>query len=138
MSTTALEPIGLDETQWDDLLTLLSACTREQLDRVRGVVTEAIANSTPVEKEKKMAAKTDVQPELFPEKSTALAVEIWNLMKGPSDPAAEELPEETLSKITMFAKEIRNRTLEEIAAAVDRAYSKFTETVVTDIRKRKE
>jgi hypothetical protein len=130
MSATAVTP-GLTTSEWGEFLRLLDKCSEEQLDEIRNFLNAE-------KKEEPMAAKTDVQPELFPEKSQAMAMELWDAMKGPEDVFAAELPEETLTRITIFAKEIRNRTLDEISAAVERAYSKFTETVVADIRKQKE
>ena len=136
MTSTEMTLPGLELGAFERLLAMLDECSQEQLETVRLVVTGALVNYPT--KEKDMASKTEAQPELFPEKSQALAMELWDAMKSPTDPAAAELPDETLERITNFAKEIRNRTLEEISKAVQKAYSKFTETVVADIRKQKE
>lgn len=118
---------GLAPSDWATLLSLLDECSKDQLDVIRGILES--------EKEKQPMVE-NAQPS--PAKSVKIAMELWDAMKAPEDPSAAELPEETLTRITMFAREVRNRTLDEISGAVDRAYTKFTETVVEDIRKRKE
>jgi len=128
VSAAIINP-GLDASEWTMLLRLLDECSEEQLDTIRGIVTSA--------KEEKVPTMPKAESP-SPVKSTQLAIEIWDSMKGPEDPAASELPDETMERITMFAKVIRNRTLDEIASAVDKAYSKFTATVVDSIKNQKE
>jgi hypothetical protein len=114
------------------LLGLLDECSQEQLETVRALVTGAMVNA-PAKEEEPMTGVEE-----FETKSRQMAMELWDAMKTTEDPAAAELPEETLEKITLFAKAVRNRTLDDISAAVEKAYSKFTATVVESLQKQKE
>lgn len=129
MSATA---VGLPATEWAMLLSLLDECSQEQLETVRALVTGAMVNA-PAKEEEPMTGVEE-----FETKSRQMAMELWDAMKTTEDPAAAELPEETLEKITLFAKAVRNRTLDDISAAVEKAYSKFTATVVESLQKQKE
>ena len=133
MSAAAAVP-GLERGAFERLVAMLDECSREQLESIRELVTGALINYPTKEEEGDMPKRV----EEFEGRSMQMAMEIWDAMKGESDPAAAELPDETLARIVGFAKEIRNRTIEDLAAAVDKAYSKFTQTVVADIRKQKE
>jgi hypothetical protein len=124
---------GLERGAFERLVAMLDECSREQLESIRELVTGALINY-PTKEEEDMPKRV----EEFEGRSMQMAMEIWDAMKGDSDPAAAELPDDTLARIVGFAKEIRNRTIEDLAAAVDKAYSKFTQTVVADIRKQKE
>lgn len=70
--------------------------------------------------------------------SRRMAFEAWNRLKDPDDPPADTLAEITQLRITMFAREIRNQVIEQLAGSVKRYYDRTTNIAVDSLMGLKE
>lgn len=67
-----------------------------------------------------------------------MAFAAWDKLKGEDDPAAEHLSAETQMRLELFAKEIRNLTIDQVAGAVKRYYDKINNAAVESLTALKE
>ena len=79
------------------------------------------------------------EPEIKMSAARRIAFKVWNEGCRPGiDPPAESLPPETQSRIEFFAREVRNRTIDELAGAIQKFLAKTNALAVESILKWKE
>lgn len=84
----------------------------------------------------------EVPPEVPVSEPTSLTVsqylskQAYEKAMSDGDPPYEDLPADIVQRMEEFSRFVRNTTLQQISGAIEKAYGKFTETVVSDIRKK--
>jgi len=119
--------------------------SEEKVQRISDLLDEirALICVTQTEPEVSVIASEMGEPPVVeePEKITVakrLAFAAWDLLKGEADPAAADLPPETKLRLELFAKEIRNKTIEQLAGAIDRYLGKMKDSALESLLALKE
>jgi hypothetical protein len=87
-----------------------------------------------------MTDPPEVEPQEEPQQSASrrMAFAAWDKLKGEDDPSADLLAQDTQRRLEYFAREIRNATIEQLAGAIKKYYSRTTDTAVDTLLKLKE